>query len=158
MRDEEAENGEEGELENALECFFGRPFGFVQGAAGGGVPLDPSFNLSEQDIEENGLRASPTAPNSPEQRGDDDEGETETGHQKERQPKILRGEGPPEKMKSEVQDIDEHGGVSTDRNPREEDENSDEAEHEDFAGNGVKTKDIGGVDKDAGAVLIDRGD
>lgn len=119
------------------------------------VAFDPAFDAPENVFEEDGLGASPSAPDPSEEGGDKKEEKSEPGDEEKEEPCILGSECEAEQVETAVDDIEENGGVAIDVNPRQENVDGDEEEGAEASPSHPRATDIGGVDGEVGTVLID---
>lgn len=83
------------------------------------VAVNEAFDTAVKLFEKKSVRAGPATPNSPEQRGDKKEAESEAADRKKKNPKVLCDECETKNIKPAAVNIEKNGGVAIDRNPRE---------------------------------------
>src|SRR5689334_5275958 len=89
----------------------------VESPACGRITFAPAINPA-RDIEENGLRASPPAPDPAEQRRDVEQAKPNATEHKERDPHILPEKRQAKIMELPMRDIEEERRVAVNANPR----------------------------------------
>src|SRR5687767_2854084 len=97
MRNREGEDRHRSLCPPAAQHFFRSPTHRVEASAGGRVSFKPPFDAAG-DIQEDGLRTSPPAPDAANQGGDVKETEAKASEQKEAQPHVLHQEGEAEEV------------------------------------------------------------
>ena len=91
----------------------------VELSAFGGIAFDPALDTPIDVFEEDSLGACPTAPETTEECGDEEERESDAGNKEEGEPKILSGKGQSEEVEASIEDVEEYRGITVDRNPRQ---------------------------------------
>ncbi len=124
------EGGEEKEGEDfgaaAEDLLRVGPRGCVELAPGGGISFEPAFNAAENEVEEDGLRASPAAPDAAQQGGDEEDEHAQPGDGEEKIPDVAEVEGEAEEVKAARGDVEEDCGMPANLDPRQGDVNGDE--------------------------------
>src|SRR4051812_46132194 len=126
MRDDGGDEDVKHVFAAPAEGLGGGPWSEVEFAASRRIAFEEAFNSAVDLIEENSLGTGPAAPDTAEERCDEEESEAEAGDAEEQHPDVLKREREAEEVEAARGDIEEDGRMCPDSYPRQREVDGDE--------------------------------